>query len=287
MVDTPHLSGLLGVVLAARLGLPLVVHAMADMIENPWYARERQSNVLKIALMSLVVRFATVIRVSTQSEVARLISHGIKPERIAFIPFYIDQQQFIESLTTMSDVRKPRTALCVGRLELQKDMPTLIRAWSYVVKEVPDARLRIVGTGALESSLRALTAELSLTSSVDFLGALPRAQIAAEFTKAHVFVLTSLYEGTCMVLHEAALAGLPIVSTEHAGAKDFVRDGENGYAVHIRDHRGIARALIMLFRDEALAHTMGEKSRAYARACTKEQALTSYETLLDRFVLPV
>jgi glycosyltransferase involved in cell wall biosynthesis len=288
MVDTPHLSGLLGIVLRARLGVPLVVHSMADMIDNPWYGRERRLNMLKMALMSLVCYGADVVRVSTCAEVERLQAAGMAPEKIAFVPFYIDHTEFSRTLFACTQtVSEPHTLLYVGRLSPQKDVVTLIRAMQYVVRDVPEARLRIVGGGSESATVQALAAACGVTQAIDFCGPIPREDIACEFRRAGIFVLSSLYEGTCMVLHEAALAGLPIVSTDHAGAKDFVVDGKNGIVVHVRDHRGLARAIVALLKDPSMSQRMGQGSLERVQHCTKEAALVHMRALMDRFVRQV
>jgi len=284
MVDNPHLTGVLGVFLKYRLKIPLVVHSMADMIFNPWYRRERFSNHLKHILMRASVFFANAVRVSTEYECERLTSRGVPREKIAVVPFYIDTVDFSLALSQVQALRDPMTILFVGRLSYQKDIPTLLAAMKEVKERCPAARLRIVGSGELERALRAHTASLSIADAVTFTGAMPYASIAKEFKKATVFALPSLYEGTCMVLHEAALAGLPLVSTDVAGAHDFIRDGVEGFLVPVRDAHALSVALIKVLNDAELQQKLGEASTRRMAAFTKEKALTAFSELCTRFV---
>ncbi len=284
MVDNPHVAGILGVLLKHRLGLPLVVHSMADMIGNVWYRRERFSNRLKDLLIRISVAHADTVRVSTEYECDRLATLGIPREKIAVVPFYIDTVDFSLALTQAQVVRDPMTILFVGRLSYQKDIPTLLAAMKEVKRECPAARLRIVGSGGNEQVYRGLAATYGVSDVVTFTGAIPYAAIAKEFKQASMFVLPSLYEGTCMVLHEAALAGLPIVSTDVAGAHDFVRNDVEGFLVPVRDERALARALITMLADPALGQKLGEASTRRMAAFTKEKALTAFSLLCLRFV---
>lgn len=285
MVDNPHLMGLFGLVLRWKLAVPLIVHSMADMPWNPWYDRERLINRIKQLVMRFVVRHADLVRVSTDTEVARLRAHGIPNTKIVCVPFYIDQEAFVRSIGNSTLEREPHHMIYVGRLGLQKDVGTLVRAVAVVRKRVPDTTLTIIGGGPEREHLETLANALGVSSAIEFAGAVPRERIANEFKRAAVCVLPSLYEGTCMVLHEAALADLPIVSTENAGARDFIRDGEEGYLVRVRDHRGLGDRSAQLLLDSSLRDRMGSASRARAHAFSRERALQKWQELLARIAL--
>jgi glycosyltransferase involved in cell wall biosynthesis len=129
-----------------------------------------------------------------------------------------------------------------------------------------------------------MAAQYDIADVVTFTGAVPYATIAKEFKQAAVFALPSLYEGTCMVLHEAALAGLPIVSTDVAGAHDFVRDDVEGFLVPVRDAHALALSLVKVLSDQSLEQRLGEASTRRMAAFSKEKALAAFSLLCTRFV---
>lgn len=280
MVDNPHLGGVLGLLLKVRLRIPLVVHAMADMLGNPWYRSERRINWVKEVMMRIAFHSADIFRVSTESERARLVSLGYAYEKIFVVPFYIDRASFQQKLSGVEGGRVKKRILYVGRLGPQKDVGTLLTAFARVVTNHPDARLVIVGTGPEEASLEVHARVLGITEQVVFRGAVPYGEVAREFSEASLFALSSLYEGTCMVMLEAALARLPIVSTDHAGARDFIRDGVEGFLVPVRDSEALANAL-----DRALASSrlgeMGDNAYERLAAFDARTALSQFELLLE------
>jgi glycosyltransferase involved in cell wall biosynthesis len=282
MVDNPHIMGIVGLFLRARLGIPLIVHQMADMAWNPHYDRERIANYVKQWVMRFVMRRADMIRVSTHAEVERLRSEGIPRERIAFVPFYIDQDAFRKSFMDASMEPDPHRIVYVGRLGPQKDVATLVRALKVTLDRVPEARLTVVGTGPDTSMLERLARELGVTHAIEFIGAVPRERVAREFARASLFALPSLYEGTCMVLHEAALAGLPIVSTENAGARDFVRPDIDGILTRVRDHRAMGEVFATLLSDTALRERMSRSVQERVRGATREAALAEWANMIAR-----
>ncbi|BBD58442.1 group 1 glycosyl transferase [Nostoc sp. HK-01] len=132
--------------------------------------------------------------------------------------------------------------LGVGRLEPQKDFPTLIRAFA-LVRQKYQARLVILGQGKQLSNLIALVQELKLNEYVDFPGfvANPHAYMA----QANLFVLSSVFEGFGNVLVEAMLAGIPVVSTDcESGPAEILGHGQYGKLAPVGDVTALADAML-------------------------------------------
>jgi glycosyltransferase involved in cell wall biosynthesis len=153
-------------------------------------------------------------------------------------------------------------ALAVGRLIEQKDHATLLRAFGRVHERLPEARLAILGSGPLEADLRALAAELGVGDAVLLPG---RTEIRDWLERADVFVHTSRWEGFGIVLLEAMLASLPVVATNVSAVPEVVVPGETGALVAAGDVEGVARELLALLGDPALARRLGEAGERRAR----------------------
>jgi glycosyltransferase involved in cell wall biosynthesis len=232
--------------------------------------------------MRIVVHRADIIRVSTQVEVERLIRHGISNHKVHLMYFYIDAEQFHARLIASTAAQEVGRMLFVGRLSYQKDVGTLIRAMVHVHKAHPHAKLALLGGGELNQKYQALARALGVSEAIEFIGSIPYDKVAREFKRASLFTLASLYEGTCMVLHEAAVAGLPIVSTSHAGALDFVRNGREGYITPIRDHKALGDALVAMLSKPEYIRICGEAARARVQEFTRKEALESWERLIAK-----
>jgi glycosyltransferase involved in cell wall biosynthesis len=116
----------------------------------------------------------------------------------------------------------------VGRLEYQKNPEFLIEAFSKLALTRQNLKLVMVGDGVLRHRLEELAKKLGISKYVIFPGFYPSTIAMESFD---VFVLPSRYEGSPYVLHDAALAGLPIISTNVGGTDILVQDGENGFLV--------------------------------------------------------
>ena len=109
----------------------------------------------------------------------------------------------------------------VGRLHPDKDQATLIRGFALALPQLPaGSLLAIMGSGRLESSLRALAAELGVAEQVRFLGQVAHGR--RYFKAFDVFALTSDHEPFGMVLLEAMAAGVPVICSDCGGGREVV-----------------------------------------------------------------
>jgi CDP-glycerol glycerophosphotransferase (TagB/SpsB family) len=115
------------------------------------------------------------------------------------------------------------TFVSVGRLSVEKNHARLIRAFALVHSDAPKTRLVIVGTGPLGKELRGQVAELELGDSVLFAG--HRANPYAVMAACDCFVLSSNYEGQPMVILEALVLRLPVVTVAFGSARDALPPG--------------------------------------------------------------
>jgi glycosyltransferase involved in cell wall biosynthesis len=137
--------------------------------------------------------------------------------------------------------------LGVGKLERQKDFPTLLRAFAQVHQQHP-CRLVILGWGALQAELDSLAQELGIGDAVALLGYVenPYAYMARSAT----FVLSSAWEGLPTVLIEAMAVGIPVVSTDcPSGPAEILDKGKYGALVPVGDADGLAKSILTVLRE--------------------------------------
>jgi glycosyltransferase involved in cell wall biosynthesis len=123
-------------------------------------------------------------------------------------------------------LRKSFEILCVGRLTPAKGQHLLIDAlWSGLRSRGWPVRLRLVGGGTDEASLRQRAAQIENSQSVIFEGAVNQNYIRTLYAKADLFCIPSFAEGIPVVLMEAMAMGIPCVTTHVAGIPELIRDG--------------------------------------------------------------
>lgn len=152
----------------------------------------------------------------------------------------------------------------VGRLSEKKGVGDLLQALADI-PDGRDVRVAIVGSGTLETELRAYAGQQGL--HVDFLGHLDPAEVRGVLGRARIFVAPSKVaasgdaEGFGLVFLEAALAGRPAIAYRHGGVPEAVVDGVTGILSDEGDVAALGRAISSLLRDPARIDQMGTAGR--------------------------
>ena len=108
---------------------------------------------------------------------------------------------------------------------------------------------------------------LKIEDKVDFVGVLTRDQYLNNLKDCLAYVQHSIrddsgnMEGTPVSILEASAAGVPVISTIHAGIPDVIRNGVTGLLVEEHDVKSMASCMLLLLKDKQLARTMGEKGK--------------------------
>jgi glycosyltransferase involved in cell wall biosynthesis len=137
---------------------------------------------------------------------------------------------------------EPPVVLGVGRLAVQKDYATLLRAFARLRSERP-ARLLILGEGDRRTELERLADSLGIAADVRLPGFVENP--LAYMRRAAVFALSSIYEGFGNVVVEALACGCPVVSTDcPGGPAEILEQGRFGRLVPIGDAAALGAALL-------------------------------------------
>ena len=107
---------------------------------------------------------------------------------------------------------------------------------------------------------------------------IPLDRLTEYYATANAYVTPALREHYSLALAQAAICGLPMISTDHVGAvKDYLVDGEPGFIVPAGDSQALAAAMARLMTHRNLAKVMGEKAAALAKHRTVTWAAEQLE----------
>ena len=201
--------------------------------------------------------------------------------RISLVPNGVDLSAFPPGEPIPDD--GPLRLLCVARLIERKGQRHLIEAVSALVAEGIEVTLDLVGTGDARPGYEAQVREIGLDGRVNFLGYVPREEIAQHYAGAHVFVLPSYNEGMSVATLEAMAAGLPVVVTRTGGTAELVEEGVNGFAFDWGDVETLGKHLHLLAADRSLARRMADSSLDRAAGFTWEEVSERYLGLFSAY----
>jgi len=200
------------------------------------------------------IRRVDAIRTVSDFTTALVRELGVEPT--ATFPAFMDLEPFLTPPVPLP--LRPR-ALFIGVLELYKGLDLLAEAWPLVAQDVPEAELRLIGSGSRADLVRRM---VDRGPNVTWESEVEPEEVAAELDRATCLVLPSRREGMGRVVVEAFCRGRGVVGTRGGGIEDLVRDGESGLLVPSDDVRALAAALVRVLTDQELAERLAFGARA-------------------------
>ncbi len=172
--------------------------------------------------------------------------------------------------------------LFVGRLDISKGIRELIETAGRLVKENPDLKILLVGSGE-DELVRMLLMENSLENHAIMVGRIDNT--VPYYQCSDLYVLFSSFEGIPLTLLEAMACGLPCVATSVGGIPEVLIDNVNGYVVKPGDREGLNRVISHVLKNKEGVEKLSENARRtieqrFSSSRMVEGYLGLYESLI-------
>ncbi|MDJ0721012.1 MAG: glycosyltransferase family 4 protein [Desulfobacterales bacterium] len=151
-------------------------------------------------------------------------SYGLPPERVVVTGAGFDDHLFVPGVKPAAE---PVQLVYAGKFIRAKGLPWLLRALTQVA--APDWHLHLVGGGRGAERDECLVLAKALGDRVRVHGQIPQARLAEIFREAHVFILSSFFEGLPLVVLEALASGCRVVATELPGVREVANGISDEY----------------------------------------------------------
>lgn len=188
-------------------------------------------------------------------------------KKVDIIYFGIDTEKFSPKQTNKKirevlGVFNSPMIISLRNLEPVYDIESLIASIPPVLKEFSEAKFVIAGRGAQEEMLKELAKSLGVSNSIRFIGLIPNDELSCYLTASDVYVSTSLSDaGLSASTAEAMACGVPVIITDFGANREWVKDGESGFVVPLKDPESLAKKIIVLLKDRSLQEKFGRKGR--------------------------
>ncbi len=273
-------------VIARRRNIPFVVTihggyldlptAAADKLVAParsgfdygqglgWLVRSRHVVEDADAVITVNPREAELLRTKFPNVRVELIPHGIPSNR------YTENHRDA-ALTGFPFIHGKTILLVVGRIDNVKNQLFLIEQMHKILEIVPNAILVLVGPvtdAKYDHDLRKAVHARGLDPFVFFTGPLAPddRRLIGLYQCAHLFILPSVAEPFGLVMLEAWASGCPVIANATSGAKQLIRNGENGYLFEIENVATFFEAFARAFKSNEHRRALGEAGRRMVRA---------------------
>ena len=197
---------------------------------------------------------------------------NFKKKILDYIFFVDSDQNILKKITyipnpisfprSISEIKKAKIILSVGRLDYIKGFDILIKAWGLIFKKHTDWKMQIVGSGEEKDRLENLILENGI-KNVELIA--QQNYIENFYKKSSIYVMSSREEGFPMVLLEAMACGLPIISFANEGAKAIIENEKTGILVKLLDEKELSLNISKLIEDKQLRERFGHNAHLEAK----------------------
>ena len=170
--------------------------------------------------------------------------------------------------------------ISAGRFGKEKGFDMLVKAFAPVAERHPDWHLDIFGDGEMMETVKELIAEYGISDNVHLMGM--RKDLAERYKDYAMYVLPSYREGMPLVLLEAKVNRLPIVSFDIlTGPREIVRDGIDGILVKPYDLQEMSDSMCKLIENEDMRKAYSDASQENLDKFSKETILHNWKNLIE------
>ena len=250
--------------------------------ENRW---RRVPNILRWVEDVTVQRMSRVYAVNESTAESLRARRPARAARIQFLSNWVDDQCFHPAGADRQSVREQfrsrlgwshgaPVVLWVGRLEATKDPLLALEAYRSLEREIPSARLLMIGHGLLREELAARIRRWELADRVHLMGAVPPSEVAEAMRASDVLLVSSVSEAGPTVALEALASGLPVVAPAVGRVPVLVSTGVNGSVADARTPASLARGV---------RWAIGSAGPATEDACVRAARPYHARTVLEPF----
>ncbi len=217
-----------------------------------------------------------VVSNSTKQE---LIQKGFPEPNIHLVYNAVDQSVYRNHPEKKSSV--PVVGY-LGRIKKYKSVNHLILAFAEVIRQIPEAKLVIIGDGDYLPELKKLVTKLKLEQVVTFAGAINHNQKIDFLNQMWLAVNPSPKEGWGLTVIEANCCGVPVIAADSPGLRDSVVAGKTGLLYPYGDYHKLADQIIGLIQNHPLRNSLSNACIGWAHQFNWDSSASSMLNLIEK-----
>lgn len=167
----------------------------------------------------------------------------------------------IKKIQTTDQVKNEHVIVAVGRFsDPRKNITLLLHIFDQLYQKLSKIKLYVIGQPPAPEKIAPFVSRESFENII-FTQQVSPTDLKRFYNKATLMLITSYQEGFGIAGLEALAHGIPIVSTDCGGIKDFVIDQVTGFVVNIADEEQMVEKALMILTNQELQHKMSQAAK--------------------------
>ena len=300
-INVLHVHDLPLAPLATLIGKLLSIPVIYDMHENypaamtvwaqrlSWFQRAVKNPKIAVLLNRFVLKYADRVIVVVEEQRDNLINSGITGSKIFLVGNTVDIDEFLD-LPVDQEIQRRYSRyfviLYVGSFAIDRGLETAINAMKYVLKDISNARLMLVGSGKNFADLQKLSNEEGMNDAVEFVGWVPFSKVASYMAASSICIIpqpsNAANDSTIPhKLFQYMLLEKPVLVSDAAPLKRIVNECRCGEVFRSNDPKDFARAVVLTAKSSVAYGANGRKCvfENYNWAQTSRSLIELYHSL--------
>lgn len=282
--EDPFGCGLVGMRLKKKTNIALHIQIHTDFL-SPFFKKESFFNMFRVRIAKKVLPFADAVRVVSERIKTSLLKTNLIHVDPKVLPIFVDIEKIKQTPITF-DLKKKYPqfkfiVLVASRLTKEKNISLALKALGCIITQYPGVGLVIAGSGREEFSLKKEVRNLGLSKNVMFESW--QQDLISYYKTAHLFLVTSNYEGYGMTIVEALASHCPTIATDVGIARDVLSDGDV-FVCPVGDDYCLYEKIKLCIENNALRETFAEEAMLRLAKVTfqsKSVYLEEYKTSIN------
>ncbi len=252
---------------AGTYGLIGALASFHPLIVTTWGSDVLLTSTIKKPFIRWALKKADLITCDADHMIEAMKKLGADESKMRLVYFGVETDKFMpgekdKELVEKLELGNSPIVISLRNLEPVYDIETLIKAIPEILQHIANAKFIIAGSGSQENYLKDIAKLLRIMESIKFIGRYSHNELRKYLTTADVYVSTSLSDaGIAASTAEAMTCGLPVIITDSGENKKWVKDGENGFVIPVKNPKILAEKIIYLLKNEDVRKMLGEAGR--------------------------
>lgn len=200
------------------------------------------------------------------------VDRGVAPDKLKILRLGVNMEIFKPNLHFSPSL--PVKVVFFGTLGVRKGVHTLLEA----TRDFSPTVLRLTLVGPVERDFKPI---LRRYSHAEVWPSMSHAKLSDFVRRMHVYACPTIEDGFSFALVQAMSCGLVPVVTPNCGAAEYIRDGENGFLVPVRDVSALTRVFHRLVENPLWIATLKNEAVKISSLCSWEKYGQEVRSLMD------
>jgi glycosyltransferase involved in cell wall biosynthesis len=182
----------------------------------------------------------------------------------------------VKALSNVKEKEACPTVIFVGRLKNAKLPHHALQAFSFVKREMPNAKMWVIGEGYLRKKLESFK-----NKDVTFYGYISDEKKYELLSRAHIILVPAIREGWGLIVTEANAMGTPAIGYDVHGLRDSIRHGDTGITTKGRSPEAMAEETISLLRDSERLSKYSKSALEFSKQFSWDKTVNLFQKVVN------